>query len=494
MSTLPEQAVEYRTFYIGGEWVQPAGAGQITVTSPVNEEVVGITPDGVDADVDRAVVAARSAYDQQGGWASWTPEERGEVLERFAVEMDARAADSAVRTTMSNGMPFALSQQLEGGLPGAFVRYYVGLATAQQREEIRPGFLGGPALLRRYPIGVVAAIVPWNFPQALTFAKIAPLLAVGCTVVLKPSPETVLDAYTVAEAADAAGVPAGVINVVPGGRETGAYLVRHPGVDKVAFTGSTAAGRSIGEACGRLLRPVTLELGGKSAAIVLDDADLASNLEALFGACLINNGQTCWLNSRILAPRGRHDEVVELLASLASGATIGDPFDEATQVGPLVSARQRDRVEGYIAQGIEGGARVATGGGRPDGLDRGFYVEPTVFANVSPDAVIAREEIFGPVLSVIPYDGVDDAVRLANDSEYGLGGTVWTTDHEKGLAVARRIQTGAIGINQFFTDPSAPFGGVKSSGLGREMGVEALSTFQELQTVYLDPAGPVPEV
>jgi aldehyde dehydrogenase (NAD+) len=487
MSTVP-QTIDYQTLYIGGEWVEPAASGRIDLISPSTEDQIGSVPEASQADVDRAVAAAREAFDAGDGWASWSPEQRAEVLERFATELDARAEEAATRTTIQNGMPITVSRQVEGGLSGVLIRYYAEAAGAQEREIPRAGMLGGTVLVRSVPLGVVAAIVPWNFPQALTFVKLAPALAAGCTVVLKPSPEAVLGAFTVAEAAEAAGVPRGVINVVPGGREVGAYLVQHPGVDKVAFTGSTAAGRAIGSVCGGLLRPVTLELGGKSAAIVLDDADLAANMEALFGAVLFNNGQTCWLNSRILAPQKRYDEVVDVLAGLSTAAVVGDPLDEATQVGPLVSARQRDRVEAYIAQGRDGGARVAAGGGRPDGQERGFFVEPTVFADVDPNSVIAREEIFGPVLSVIPYDTVDDAVRLANDSEYGLGGTVWTKDHERGLAVARLIQTGTIGINQYFSDPAAPFGGVKASGLGRELGPEAIASYQELQTVYLDPA------
>jgi aldehyde dehydrogenase (NAD+) len=454
--------------------------------SPTTEEVVGEVPDGTEADIDAAVTAARRAFDAPDGWSTWDPDRRGEVLERFAAAMDERAEESARRTTMQNGMPISIARQLEGPFPGMVVRYYAELAKAQDREEVRPGLLGGSSLVRRTPIGVVGAIVPWNFPQAITFLKLAPLLAAGCTVVLKPSPETVLDAYTVAEAAEAAGIPDGVVNIVQGGREVGAYLVQHPGVDKVAFTGSTEAGRNIGEVCGRLLRPVTLELGGKSAAIVLDDADLAGNMEALFGSMLINNGQTCWLNSRILAPRSRYDDVVETLSALADGVTVGDPLLDGTQIGPMVSARQRDRVEGYIARGKADGARVAAGGGRPDG-DRGFFVQPTVFADVAPDAVIAREEIFGPVLSVIPYDTEDEAIAISNSSEYGLGGTVWTQDKERGVAIARRVQTGTIGINHYVNDPTAPFGGNKASGLGRELGPEGMTAFQSLQTIYVDP-------
>ena len=326
---------------------------------------------------------------------------------------------------------------------------------------------GGSTLVTQQPTGVVAAIVPWNFPQALAFMKLAPALAAGCTVVVKPSPETPLDCFVVAAAAEEAGLPPGVVNFVPGDREAGASLISHPGVDCVAFTGSTAAGRLIAETCGRLLRPVSLELGGKSAAIVLEDADLDGHMEQLFGACLMNNGQTCWLNSRILAPRARYDEVVDAFAGLAGSVTIGDALDPATQIGPLTGARQRDRVEGYIARGTAEGARVIAGGGRPDRMDRGYFVEPTVLADVQNSHTVAREEIFGPVLSVIPYDTVDDAVAIANDSEYGLGGSVWTSDHARGLEVARRVQTGTIGINGYANDPGfAPFGGVKASRHG----------------------------
>jgi aldehyde dehydrogenase (NAD+) len=276
-----------------------------------------------------------------------------------------------------------------------------------------------------------------------------------------------------------------VVSIVQGGREAGAHLVAHPGVDKVAFTGSTAAGRQIAETCGRLLRPVTLELGGKSAAIVLDDADLGADLENLFEATLLNNGQTCYLGTRVLAPASRYDEVVDTLTGFVAGLTVGDALDPATQIGPVASARQRDRVEGYIAKGIGEGARLVTGGGRPKNLDRGWFVEPTLFADVQNESTIAQEEIFGPVLSVISYTDVDDAVRIANRSDFGLGGSVWTADPERGEAVAARIQTGTIGVNSYRPDPIAPFGGVKDSGLGRELGPEGLSAYQAVQSIYL---------
>ncbi|MDX6355658.1 MAG: aldehyde dehydrogenase, partial [Streptomyces sp.] len=314
----------------------------------------------------------------------------------------------------------------------------------------------------------------------------APAMAAGCTVVLKPSPETVLDAFRLAEAAEEAGVPPGVINIVPADREAGAYLVAHPGVDKVAFTGSTAAGRAVGRACGELLRPVTLELGGKSAAIILDDAELDLDKigEDLFTATLLNNGQMCHLGTRVLAPRSRYAEVVDLFTTLADSLTIGDALDPETRIGPLATPRQRDRVEGYIAKGLADGGRITTGGGRPKSQDRGWFVEPTIFADVDNRSTIAQEEIFGPVLSLIPYDGTDDAIRLANESDYGLGGTVWTSDPERGLAVARRVQTGTVGINRFRTDLAAPFGGFKDSGVGRELGPEGLSNYLQYQSLY----------
>jgi acyl-CoA reductase-like NAD-dependent aldehyde dehydrogenase len=486
MPDVAEQ-LTYHTLYIGGEWRPPSTDATITLTSPSTEEVYGSVPDGAPADVDAAVAAARRAFDDPSGWPSWSPARRGEVLERFAVALEQRGDETARRVTMQNGMPWALSTAVEAVFPALLLRYYAQMAQDRGFEETRPGMFGGATLVQSKPFGVVAAIVPWNVPQAITFMKLAPALASGCTVVLKPSPETVLDQYLVAEAAEEAGLPDGVLNIVQGGRELGAYLVSHADVDKVAFTGSTAAGRSIGEVCGRLLRPVSLELGGKSAAIVLDDADLEGNIESFFGVTLFNSGQTCWLNSRVLAPRRRYDDVLDVVSGLLGGVKVGDPLDPSTQVGPMTSARQRDRVESYIKQGRSDGGRVVVGGGRPEGLDRGFYVEPTVFADVDATHTIARDEIFGPVLAVIPYDDDDDAVRLANESEYGLGGSVWTRDADRGEAIARRIATGSIGINAYANDPTAPFGGIKSSGLGREMGPEGMDAYLWKKSIYLDP-------
>jgi acyl-CoA reductase-like NAD-dependent aldehyde dehydrogenase len=480
-------ATDYRQLYLGGRWRDPAGTENISVHSATTEELIGSVPRGTDADVDVAVSAARSAFDAPDGWPTWHPTRRGEVLERFAAELDARGAETATRVSMQNGMPIWLAQQFEAGFPPLLLRYYSDLMNGAPAEEERPGMLGGTSLVSKHPVGVVGAIVPWNVPQGITFLKLAPALAAGCTVVLKPAEETVLDAFLMAEAAAAAGLPPGVLNIVPGGRDLGAYLVSHPGVDKVSFTGSTVAGRAIAETCGRLLRPVTLELGGKSAAIVLDDADLSASIEAFFAATLLNNGQICWLGTRVLAPRSRYGEIVDAITDLARSLTIGDPLNPETKVGPLVSSRQRDRVEGYVATGRQEG-RLTTGGSRPKGFDRGWFLEPTIFADVDRNAVIAREEIFGPVLSVIPYSDDDDAVAIANDSNYGLGGSVWSADQERAADVARKVRSGTVGVNHYVNEPTAPFGGIKQSGLGRELGPEGLQPFQVYKTIYMPPA------
>lgn len=482
-------SIDYRQLYIDGGWQSPATSRTIEVHSPTTETSIGRVPAASSQDVDTAVTAARRAFDDSSGWSSWHPTRRAEVLERFATELEARAAETARRVSIQNGMPIWLAEQFEGGFPAVLLRYFSRMTVETAPVEERPGMLGGTARITRRPIGVVAAVVPWNVPQAIAFLKLAPALASGCTVVLKPAEETVLDAFLMAEAAAAAGLPPGVLNVVPGGRDIGAYLVEHPGINKVSFTGSTAAGRKIAEACGRLLRPVTLELGGKSAAILLDDVDLASSMESLFGVTLLNNGQICWLNTRILAPRSRYTEVVDALTDLAESLEVGDPLKPDTKIGPLVSARQRDRVESYIAKGRNEGARLTTGGRRPAQFDRGFFIEPTVFADLDNTATIAREEIFGPVLSVIPYADEDEALAIANDSEYGLGGSVWSSNLERAAELAGRVQSGTVGVNHYSNDPVAPFGGIKSSGLGRELGPEGLHSFQNLHTVYLPPAG-----
>src|SRR6201987_2632731 len=478
--------IDYPQLYIGGTWTAPAGHDTIEVHSAATEERIGSVPRGSEADIDAAVAAARAAFDAADGWSTWHPKERAEVLERFALELEARGAETARRVSMQNGMPIWLARQLEAGFPALPVRDYSDLIDSAPVEESRPGMLGGTSLVSKEPVGVVGAIVPWNVPQGITFLKLAPALAAGCAVVLKPAEETVLDAFLMAEAAAAAGLPDGVVNVVPGGREVGAYLVEHPGVDKVSFTGSSAAGRWIAEACGRLLRPGTLELGGKSAAIILDDADLAASMEQFFGVTLLNNGQICWLNTRVLVPRSRYTEIVDAITDLTRSLKIGDPLDPETKVGPLVSKRQRERVDGYIAKGKSEGARMTTGGSRP--FERGWFLEPTIFADFDNNATVSREEIAGPVLALIPSSDEQEAVAIANDSVYGMGGSVWSSDLEPAANVARRVRSGTVGVNHYVNDPVAPFGGIKQSGMGRELGPEGLHAFQVYKTIYLPPA------
>jgi len=455
-----------------------------TQSEPVLEaatgEPLGDGASGTGAEVDAAVAAARAALPQ---WRSASPDHRAGVLLAFAAALHRRADSTDKLVTRENGMPLSLSRGANGLFPAALLGYYAKLITETPIEQIRPSVMGH-TIVRREPVGVVAAIVPWNYPQALAAFKLAPALAAGCTVVLKAAPETALDALVFAEAAQECGMPPGVLNVVPGGVETGKHLVSHPGVDKVSFTGSTAAGRIIGEVCGRLLRPVTLELGGKSAAIILDDADLDATIRGLRSVSFVNNGQTCYLGSRILAPRSRYVEVVDALADLVNGFSVGDPLDKATDIGPVVSARQRDRVLDYIETGKSSGAKLVVGGGVPKDQPRGWFVSPTIFADVDNSDRIAQEEIFGPVLAVIPYDSDAQAIALANDSEFGLAGTVWSTDTDRATEVAREVHTGTIGINDYQLDMGAPFGGVKASGIGRELGPEGLDEFFALKSIY----------
>jgi acyl-CoA reductase-like NAD-dependent aldehyde dehydrogenase len=478
--------MEQQEFLIGGRWAAPATTGTITVRSAATWEIIGSAPEGSEADIDAAVSAARDAFDDPHGWSHWSHSARADALGRLATALEERSEEMARRVTMQNGMPILFATVIEGAGPAALLRHDAAVLRATPEEEVRELPFGGNAVVGRKALGVVGAIVPWNAPQLISSMKYSPALAAGCTVVMKPSPETVLDAFLLAEAVIDADLPPGVLNIVPGGRDLGAYLVTHPDVDKISFTGSTAAGRAIGETCGRLLRPVTLELGGKSAAIVLDDANLGLPTVSadLFGATMANNGQACFLGTRVLAPATRYEEVVEAFSAIARTASVGDPLDPDVQVGPLASERQRDRVEGYIAVGSSEGARLVAGGGRPEDLERGWFVRPTVFADVDNRSRIAQEEIFGPVLSIIRYDGDDEAVRIANDSDYGLGGSVWSAHEDRALAVARQVQTGTIGVNHYAPNMGAPFGGVKASGQGREYSPEAVSHYQSLQTIY----------
>lgn len=475
--------IDRDTLFIDGQWREPDTGNRITAVSPLTEQEIGSFPASSTTDVDEAITAARRAL-RSDDWAGLSTSERADAIRRFANELESRAEDRATTVTLQNGMPIDLARFAEGAAPVQLLRYYADLAESTAVEERRVSQpMPGTTIVRREPVGVVAAIAPWNFPAVLSMFKIAPALAAGCTVVLKPSPETTLDSYVLAEAAIRSGLPAGVVNIVTGGADVGRYLVAHPGVDKVAFTGSTAAGRHIGRVCGELLRPATLELGGKSAALVLDDADVENTVSGLATASLLNSGQTCYMSTRILVPRAKSHTYIDAITAMASGLTVGDPMDPATFIGPLVSATQRDRVLALIEQGRSEGGTITTGGGRPDGV--GYFVEPTVFADVENTSTIARQEVFGPVLSVIAYDDLDDAIALANDSDYGLGGTVWTSDEERGIDVARRVDTGSFGVNTFNLDWGSPFGGVKASGLGRELGPEGLASYQQLKSIFL---------
>ncbi|SED22274.1 aldehyde dehydrogenase [Rhodococcus koreensis] len=479
---MDNMTVDRDALFIGGRWVAPQEGAAADVVEAATEKVLGRSALASAADIDAAVSAARDAL--RGPWGQLDNRARADLLDVFASALKKRGRDTATLVSRENGMPISLSAGVNGFGPAAMIRYYAALVREAASEDIRPSAFGGRTVVRREPVGVVAAITPWNYPQPLAAMKIAPALAAGCTVVLKAAPETALDAFAYADAAEEAGLPPGVLNIVPAGREASAYLVQHPGVDKVAFTGSTAAGRAIGEVCGRLLRPVTLELGGKSAAIVAADADLSVFAANLAEVSLVNNGQTCHASTRILAPRARYEEVVEAVTETVRGLVVGDPLDKATAIGPLVSAAQRERVLGYIEDGRSAGYRTTTGGGVPDSQPLGWFVEPTVFVDVDNSARIAQEEIFGPVLTITPYTDEDEAVAIANDSEYGLGGTVWTADEEHGLALASRIHSGTVGVNHYALDLDAPFGGVKSSGLGRELGPEGLTPYFATKSVY----------
>jgi aldehyde dehydrogenase (NAD+) len=476
--------LERPRLFIDGQWRDTNGPSN-PVFEASSEQLLGRVTLAEGPDVDAAVSAARTAL--RGPWAAMDVPERCALLDRFADALRSRAQQTAELVSRENGMPIALSRVANGFSPAAIFRYYARLVQTQPARDVRIGKTGRRTLVQRDPVGVVAAITPWNYPQGLAAMKLGPALAAGCTVVLKPAPETALDAYVFAEAALQAELPDGVLNIVPGGRETGAQLVAHPGVDKVAFTGSTNAGREIGAVCGGLLRPVTLELGGKSAAILTDGVNLEYFLQQLPSVCLPNNGQTCHASTRILAPRARYRQIVDAVTDTVRALHVGDPLQEDTQIGPLVSDAQRDRVLDFIQAGKATAARITTGGTVPVDRTRGFYVAPTVFADVDNSSVIAREEIFGPVLCITAYDHIDDAMALANDSDYGLAGTVWTADEAAGIALAERLDSGTVGVNCYELDLAAPFGGIKASGLGSELGPEGMQAYLQSKTVYLAP-------
>ena len=465
--------------YIDGAWVPSTGTGTIDVTNSTTEEVMGRIPDGTPQDVDRAVKAARAAFP---GWAATSKEERGKYLQRITEGLSARMEDIATVVAGEVGMPQNLSRMIQAGLPAM---------TFGSMAQIVDGFpfeeqVGNSAIVRE-PVGVVGAITPWNYPLHQIAAKVAPALAAGCTVVLKPSEVAPLNAFILAEIVEEVGLPHGVFNLVTGvGPVVGEAIAAHPDVDMVSFTGSTRAGRRVSELASQTVKRVALELGGKSPNVILDDADLERAVVDGVGKCYLNSGQTCSALTRMIVPRSKLGEVEAIAAKAAETYTTGDPFDSGTRLGPLVSAVQRERVRNYINKGVEEGARLVTGGAEaPEGLDRGYFVRPTVFSDVRTDMTIAQEEIFGPVLAIIPYDTEDEAVEIANDTIYGLAGGVWSGDPERAKAVARRIRTGQVEVNGGSFNPMAPFGGYKQSGHGRELGKFGLEEYLEVKSLQL---------
>ena len=471
-------------FFIGNKWVSPSSKKTFKVLNASTGDFVAEVPEGQNADIDNAVSAATDAF-REGEWANSTSNARAQIMDKFLSTLVKRGEEIAKIVSIQNGMPIGLSTAFEAEYSAGILQYYTEQAkNFDEALDIRPSQMGKETHVQKIPLGVVAAIVPWNYPVTLAMSKIAPAMAAGCTLVIKPSPGTILDSYILAEAALEAGVPPGVLNWVSADREVGSYLVSHPGVNKVAFTGSSTAGRLIAETCGSLLRPVTLELGGKSAAIILEDADIDSFIEGIPMTCLINNGQTCFAGTRILAPKNKYKQISDAVAEMVSSMVIGNAIDPETQMGPMASELHLERVESYISTG-KSEARLIAGGSRPKNNSKGWFIEPTVFTDVSNNAVIAREEIFGPVLSIIQFDGEDEAISLANDSDFGLGGSVWSADNDHALSVANKVNSGTVGINGYAPSIGAPFGGVKSSGLGREIGPEAIDNYQVLKSTYI---------
>ena len=471
---------DHDKIYIDGAWVPSTGTGSIEVVNASTEQVMGSIPEGTAEDVDKAVAAAKAAFDT---WGRTEPEERGKFIQRLAEGLGARSEEIAQVISEEMGMPLMWANMIQAGLPVGNMGTYVEVLSEFPWEERI-----GNSLVVREPVGVVGAITPWNYPLHQIVAKVAPALAAGCTVVLKPSEVAPLDAFILAEVIDEIGLPNGVFNLVTGvGPVVGEAIAAHPDVDMVSFTGSTRAGKRVAELASQSVKRVARELGGKSANIILDDADLAEVVPKGVFACYLNSGQTCTAHTRMLVPREKHDEAVAIAAAAAEGFPVGPADQDGVMLGPLSSAAQRDRVRGYIQKGIDEGATLATGGpDAPEGLDTGYFIRPTVFGNVSNDMTIAQEEIFGPVLSIIPYDDEEDAIRIANDTPYGLAGGVWSADEERAQRVARRMRTGQVDVNGGSFNIKAPFGGYKQSGVGRELGRYGLEEFLEVKSMQLN--------
>jgi acyl-CoA reductase-like NAD-dependent aldehyde dehydrogenase len=473
--------------FIAGQWVSPATPGSIEVVSPITEEVIYTVAEAREADIDRAVAAARKAFDD-GPWPRLSPEQRADYLRRFGTALAARSEELGHAWTNQMGVIFAMARGAAERARDSFEMYADLAGSFPFAEKRVPSLGGGQAIVLREPVGVVAAIVPWNSPLSLGTAKLAPALLAGCTLVYKASPEAPLEAYVFAEIADEIGLPAGVLNVVTAHRQASEHLVRNAGIDKVSFTGSSAAGKHIAAILGGRMARYTMELGGKSAAIVLDDMEPAEVAASLSGALCTMSGQVCAALTRVIVPARRHDDFVGAFAATMSALRAGDPYDAASHLGPLAMERQLVRVQDYIARGQAEGARLVVGGGRPKGLKRGYYVEPTLFAGVDNAMSIARDEIFGPVISLIPAVDESEAIGIANDSDFGLNGAVMTSDPARALDVARQIRTGTVSQNRFRLDKTLPFGGYKQSGVGREGGVDGLLPYLETKTVFLDAA------
>ncbi|MEJ7927493.1 aldehyde dehydrogenase [Sphingobium sp. AN641] len=473
-------------FFIGGRWVKPSSDAMLDVIAPATETVFLSVAEGKESDIDHAVAAARHAFDN-GPWPRLAHAQRAEYLRALSAKLSERAGDIAQAWPSEMGVILPVAQGTASFLPSIY-EYYAGLADIFPFEERRVASTGGTGLLIREPVGVVGIIIPWNAAPFLLAFKLAPALLAGCTVVIKPSPEAPVASYIMAEIAEAIGLPPGVINVVTADRQASESLVRDPRVDKISFTGSSAVGRRIASICGERLARYTLELGGKSPALLFDDYDVEAAAACISQSTRVMTGQVCAALTRVIVEESRHDAFVEALSASFKTIRIGDPYDPQSDMGPLAMARQRDRVEEYIAKGVAQGAQLATGGGRPAYLNRGFYIEPTVFGRVDNRSVIAQEEIFGPVICVIPAKGDDEMVKIANDSPFGLNASVFTNDHGRALAVSRRLQSGSVGHNGFHVDPTLGFGGFKQSGVGREGGIEGLLPYLESKAVVMDDA------